>query len=185
MKDFDSIRDNVMNSIENRVRQAYNRGYEDGRDECSYGKLKYKQGLNDAWECAKKIMLDVEDGGMSADDIIHIFDDSPYSTFKKVSASEAIEKINKFEETKDVDDWADWHDIPSDEMTEEQLRSAVKDLRKSVIENLPKKGYWEEEVKILPLSDTCVKVYRCNCCKLTVDSESKYCPLCGSKNMEG
>lgn len=63
----------------------------------------YQKGLNDAWECVRKIQMEEEDGGMPIDALekafgVQIF--SPYATFRDFTASEAIAKIKGYEEKK-------------------------------------------------------------------------------------
>ena len=58
----------------------------------------YEDGLNDAWDCARKVIIDKCEGGISYDERTKIFG----STFvtdvmKKYTASEAIAKIKEYE----------------------------------------------------------------------------------------
>jgi len=57
----------------------------------------YQRGLHDAWECARKIALSVEDGGMR--DVFNV--DTCYSIFIRYSAQEVIKKIDEYEKQKD------------------------------------------------------------------------------------
>ena len=104
----------VMGSIENRIRHIYNcgyqQGYEDGKN--SYGteiRTKqdvdeaYQHGLEDAWECARKLVLNSEDGGLRVKDIREIFNfnnffEGSYDVIKDYSAQEAMQKIKDYEE---------------------------------------------------------------------------------------
>lgn len=90
MKDFASIRDEVMNGIENRVKQAYNAGYKVGANDSDRLSSPYHKGLEEAWECAKKIY------NMSAEKIIAIF--GSCSNWVNFTATEAIAKIKEYEE---------------------------------------------------------------------------------------
>lgn len=90
MKDFASIRDEVMNGIENRVRQAYNAGYKVGANDSDRLSSPYHKGLEEAWKCAKKIY------NMSAEKIIAIF--GSCSNWVDFTAEEAIKKIKEYEE---------------------------------------------------------------------------------------
>lgn len=97
----------------------------------------YIDGLNDAWECARKIMLNDKDGGIPYDKLKEIFyDTSPYSIFKKYKISEAIAMIKAYEgqenEIKQWDEicgksnpqnklivvgigaWGDWHCVDNE-----------------------------------------------------------------------
>ena len=97
MKDFESNRTQIMNSIENRVRQAYNSGYDTGFHDgkiAGYNKTDiwqdgFYKGLEEAWECAKKIYH------MSAEKVIAIF--GSCSNWVDFTAEEAIEKIRAYE----------------------------------------------------------------------------------------
>lgn len=97
MKDFESIRKQVMNSIENRVRQAYNSGFEEGKvagyEKTDIWQDGFHKGLEEAWECAKSLshtyqvfelrkIFEYED----ADEVLTHF-----------TAYEAIEKIRAYE----------------------------------------------------------------------------------------
>lgn len=85
--------------LEKAYQKGLSQGYSDGYEECRYDgdTIKYQQGLNDAWETAKKIAaysgtnkpLDEMFGMHGVFDIIN-----------KFSASEALAKINKYEQQK-------------------------------------------------------------------------------------
>ena len=98
---FDGQKDRDMD-IPPSIDDAYNRGYKDAEIK-HFADLDYKNGLEDgrmeAWECAKKLILNKKDGGLSTDEIKDIFaaDAEDYTVFKNLSASEAIEKIKKYE----------------------------------------------------------------------------------------
>ena len=49
----------------------------------------YEQGLNDAWELAKKIVMGVEDGGFDSQEVIDVFGKNRYYSFKDLTAEEA------------------------------------------------------------------------------------------------
>ena len=60
----------------------------------------YQDGLSDAWECARKIILCQSKGGFSADAYTKIFgyDLTTYEVLKNYTASEALTKIKEYEE---------------------------------------------------------------------------------------
>lgn len=92
---------NAMNGIEKIIRDVYSQGYNDGiefSNEAHACTGDYECGLNDAWECARKMMLSDEDGGIALSDILKIFGMTQYSAIKRFSASEAIAKIKEYEE---------------------------------------------------------------------------------------
>lgn len=87
----------------------YNQGYKQGSiDAVENGgsKEKYEQGLNDAWECAKKLRH------MDYSMLYKVFDNKVIkhaiqreglnAVFEKYSASEAIAKIKEYEETQNT-----------------------------------------------------------------------------------
>jgi hypothetical protein len=77
----------------------------------------------------------------------------------------------------------DWYDIPSDEMTLEQARQAVKDLRKKLMEYLeqePKTGHWINIDKTHSKCDRCESVFEI----ASANGEANYCPHCGAKMVE-
>lgn len=59
----------------------------------------YQKGLDDAWECARKINCIPSDGGISGIDLDDIFNiDSNCTIMKDFSASEALKKIKAYED---------------------------------------------------------------------------------------
>ena len=77
-------------------------------DQCSKGYRQqiedaYTKGLNDAWECARKIVLDTGDGGLGVCGRNEVFGlgDLAYPIINTHTASEAIEKLREYEVKKD------------------------------------------------------------------------------------
>lgn len=63
----------------------------------------YEQGLADAWELAKKIVLKAEKGGFNYDDFVRIFGIGDYTTlFEKMTVEEALAKIEAYEKEKEI-----------------------------------------------------------------------------------
>jgi preprotein translocase subunit YajC len=60
----------------------------------------YEDGLNEAWECAKKIEAPTVEGGLSGRELALIFKDGAtlYKVFKNYSAREAVTRIKEYEE---------------------------------------------------------------------------------------
>lgn len=57
----------------------------------------YRQGVEAAWELAKKIHLYVKDGGFNSQEMMVIFDtDDPCKAFKNHTGYEAIEKYKNY-----------------------------------------------------------------------------------------
>lgn len=61
----------------------------------------YVKGLEDAWECARKIVLPIIEGGLKVSVLEEIFGECTYqSVLRKYSAFEAIQKIKEYEQHK-------------------------------------------------------------------------------------
>ena len=97
------------------VEEAYNRGYDEGKGQAWSDEIKkyeiepekereaYQRGVNDAWECAKKIAVDSAFGGISVKKLFKIFGTYSYhNVFEKYTPQEAIAKIAEYEKQKDV-----------------------------------------------------------------------------------
>lgn len=88
--------------VKERVDGAYQKGFEAGQHEATT--LEYQQGLDDAWECAKKIALiktDEDCPYFTVAELKKIFECSTLqSVFDTNSASEAIEKVKAYEQQK-------------------------------------------------------------------------------------
>ena len=95
----------AMDSIENHVKDVYNQGYSDGLADGNINsglladrvREAYNNGLDDAWECARKILFD---SSLPRDILTELGADSFSGVIHKCSASEAIEKIKEYEEQK-------------------------------------------------------------------------------------
>ena len=86
--------------------EGYETGYKDGKKEGDE-KLKeaYQNGLNDAWECARKLSLSsVDDGGLDETVIEKLFGCRAYYVVRDTSPSEAIAKIKEYEEKLKADE---------------------------------------------------------------------------------
>lgn len=62
----------------------------------------YSEGLNDAWELAKRIVMGVEDGGFDSQEVIDVFGKNRYYSFKDLSPQEALAKIEAYEKEKKI-----------------------------------------------------------------------------------
>lgn len=85
--------------------RGYEKGYEEGKGQTwSEETLKtesemYAKGLNDAWECARKLMFVESKGGLSVGEHVEIFGNvEPAEILKNHTASEVIAKIKEYEE---------------------------------------------------------------------------------------
>lgn len=81
------------------VVEVYQDGYKNAiTNQHEYGEQMYQKGLNDAWECARKIAdqfehdTDIENRVVIDDDIL--------TTLESLTASEAIQKVKEYEEKK-------------------------------------------------------------------------------------
>ena len=87
---------------------AYQKGFEDGYKKCEKDYADSIEdllnntrnaGMNRAWECAKKIVCGEENGGLTSDELVQIFNRVYIDKiFRDFSAQEAIEKIEAYEE---------------------------------------------------------------------------------------
>lgn len=94
------IDEKIQKSIDELVYKVYERGYDDGYKVIpSVYYDNYEKGLNDAWECAGKIMLCEAKGGFSTDKYTEIFGNiATFQVLETLSASEAISAIKEYEE---------------------------------------------------------------------------------------
>lgn len=92
----------IEKQIHKLAEHMYETGYEDGRKEnAKIADAGYSHGLNDAWDCAKKILQTSGDIKAHMKTIFEVYAwDNPLSIFEKYSASEAIEKIKEYEKNK-------------------------------------------------------------------------------------
>ena len=64
----------------------------------------YEKGINDAWKCAKEIVLNPKEGGLNVIDLLKIFGTIyPYCILSKYSALEAMAKIKAWKMDKESD----------------------------------------------------------------------------------
>jgi len=93
-RNLEGLKTQVLTCIE----AAYDKGYKAAKqDVIAVGnKSEYERGLNDAWECAKKIAAD---NGLNYDELEKIFGyQSITAIFGRFSASEAVAKIKEYED---------------------------------------------------------------------------------------
>jgi len=78
---------------------AYDTAYADAEEIYESGKrAMYQKGLKDAWEAARKLMLDTNHGGLTNYEIEEIFGVDEEQTLIAYSASEVIEEIRAYEQ---------------------------------------------------------------------------------------
>lgn len=93
-----NYKEEIINAIADVCKRARREGYEEAdsnqRENAVYA---YERGLNDAWECARKIVLSKTDGGIGIDAVIAILGNlSAYEIFMDFTALEVITKINNY-----------------------------------------------------------------------------------------
>lgn len=121
MKDYSLRNDNIklINALATSIGEhmtelfenGYDQGYVDGQKEKLANamihdhevaeKTAYEQGLNDAWECARKISMPENEGGMSVKALQSIFGKA--REIFNCTASEAIAKIKEYEDKQKQD----------------------------------------------------------------------------------
>lgn len=92
------MRKEYSDVIETILADEYARGYDDGAfaGANTNNTRDYEKGLYDAWECARRIFVPANKGGLSGREVKQIF--NTYNIFDNYSASEAITKIKEYEE---------------------------------------------------------------------------------------
>lgn len=82
--------------------RGYNKGYNNRKIEEEFEKSNdYEQGLNDAWELTRKLIISDYDGAYSAKDMRDIWKHGGFlSILKDFTAQQALEKLKKYEEQK-------------------------------------------------------------------------------------
>jgi hypothetical protein len=99
---LDNIKTSLKADRQKGIEEAYQKGFEAGQHEATT--LEYQQGLDDAWEMAKRIVLTKTDANcnyFTAAELEKIFGYfTSQSVFDTYSASEAIEKVKAHEQRK-------------------------------------------------------------------------------------
>lgn len=100
----------AQKAIETILAEVYKCGYEEGRckgyknrciEEEFQNTNKYEDGLNDAWELARRIVCLPQDGGETVEWLENTFGSPKIDTvLRDYSASEAINRVKKHEEIK-------------------------------------------------------------------------------------
>lgn len=85
-------------ALEEIVGGSYNRGYADGLKTGHEGG--YRSGLEDAWECARKVILSCGEGGYDAGTIADIFGMSYHDVLKECKPNKVIEIFKEYERQK-------------------------------------------------------------------------------------
>lgn len=109
---YKDIMNRIKDDVDYIADEAYTKGYTDGRKQAktqaeldvahdieNVAKENYQKGLDDAWECARKINCTLNDGGIKYNELYDIFGMiNQHIIMHQFSASEALEKIKSYEE---------------------------------------------------------------------------------------
>ena len=88
---------------------AYQRGLEEGKKAtfaliADASDAEYQRGLDDAWEVAKKVVINPDEGGLSILELNEIFNCTTIQqVFRKYTLSEVIAKLKAYEEKQKTD----------------------------------------------------------------------------------
>lgn len=108
MKDFCEIND-LVESVECRMQDAYEQGYETGHKDGeargidkmnNLSKEAYTKGLENAWECARKVILSCGEGGYDAGTIKDLFGMSYHDVLKECKPNKVVEIFKEYEQQK-------------------------------------------------------------------------------------
>jgi ribonuclease HI len=85
--------------------RGYNKGYNNRKIEEEFEKSNdYEQGLNDAWELTRKLIISDYDGAYSAKDMRDIWKHGGFlSILKDFTAQQALEKLREYKKKKKVE----------------------------------------------------------------------------------
>ena len=98
------MNNHTYNKLDDILQAEYKRGYEEGyaaRKEADQGDNTdyYKQGLEEAWECCRKLILTEENGGIPFSDYAEIFGkaESVENIVRQYTVQEVIQEIKNYE----------------------------------------------------------------------------------------
>ena len=114
-KETISQMEGLCKKVANCIRDAYDRGYKQGFKDGNYDKEFYcnlnfehgtYKGLDDAWECAKKLACEKTEGGFDFKELKEIFDGNILTAdiLQNYSASEAVKRVKAWEEKQKAED---------------------------------------------------------------------------------
>lgn len=142
-RDFHELHDAVVEEIKSK---AYTCGYNAGNGNASkVYKEGYKLGCKDAW----KLAADIE--CMNAYEVKEAFgvvDENVGFLCNQFTYEDALQRFRKWREAT-----TSWEDVPADDMTLEQARQAVKDLRKKLAESKKNNDIDVLEVTLLSVEE--------------------------------
>ena len=97
---FDQFGLDKLTPLDKELEEAYQKGFEAGQHEATT--LEYQQGLDDAWNAARKICNEPEDGGLPASAVVELFGRN--GSILGCSAQNAINKLKAYEERQKADE---------------------------------------------------------------------------------
>ena len=124
--------------------EIYKEGFEDGSaDVKTRVESAYEKGLEDAWECARKVILSCGEGGYDAGTIADIFGMSYHDVLKECKPNKVIELIKEYEERQKIENFANVSGYSTKEVSE-----AVDKVKKhlNVQNHIPLCTYTNKEV---------------------------------------
>jgi len=103
------VRDDYQKQVDDAYQRGYDKGYADKTNNDKVGKELakdiYQRGLNDAWEAARKIVVNTNNGGIASHTLRKIFGTQNFSIIMRANtAQEVIAKLKAYEEQKADDE---------------------------------------------------------------------------------
>ena len=137
-KDIDEAVKHILDDVQNRIDEAYQRGFDDGKK--AFDLLdaerdsEYQRGLDDAWEAARRVAFNPHMGGLSVEDLEKAFDCLvPQQVFKNYTAKQTIEKLKAYEEKQKADDEIKVGDEVEDHTDSLHKKAAVWSIKGDVL----------------------------------------------------
>ena len=101
-KGYAQCQDDYSDALKHAKDTAYKKGLHDGESKCGYCN-EYQRGLNDAWECGKKLAWTAKYGGYG-ERLSDVFGRDDTFDFYDYTPNEAIAKLKAYEEKQKEDD---------------------------------------------------------------------------------
>lgn len=137
-------KEEIQIQIQQFSEKLYERGYDDGQKDWHNLDVErdkaYKKGLEDAWEAAKKIVLGVNNGGLSDGEIMTIFNKPFTGVLVENTAAEVVTKIQEHEKSSnDAESAGELMDFPDtfDELVEQNAFKDTGEVYTNGIELIP------------------------------------------------
>lgn len=137
-------KEEIQIQIQQFSEKLYERGYNDGQKDWHNLDVErdkaYKKGLEDAWEAAKKIVLGVNNGGLSDGEIMTIFNKTYSGIFVENTAAEVVSKIHEYKRSSnDTESAGELMDFPDtfDELVEQNAFKDTNEVYTNGAELIP------------------------------------------------